>query len=41
MCSQRPNQKVKHPVHALAVVRAESEFGQIALHMLAANLDMS
>ena len=38
--SQRPYQKVKHPVHAAAVRRAEGELVQITLHLLAADLDV-
>jgi len=38
--SQRPKQKIKHPVHTVPVGRAESELVQIALHVLAADLHM-
>ena len=38
--SQRPNKKIGHPIHPIAVVLAESELVQIALHMLGADMDV-
>lgn len=35
-----PHHQVKHRVHPLAMIRAESELIQITLHVLAADLDM-
>ena len=36
--SQRPHQKVKHPVHPLAVVHAERKLVEITLHVLGADV---